>query len=225
MARLKIPERERIMELIDFKGPDDCWEWLGKRERLGYGRAGALRMHRITWMMAYGAIPDGMEVCHKCDNRPCCNPNHLFLGTHAENMADAARKKRFVRKKGESVKNAKLTEDKVRQIFEMYSMGDYTQVAISREVGVATTTVSRVLSKLAWPHTPYENTFTRVHDGIIAENVKKTHCPQGHPYSGPNLYIWNGRRCCRECVNRRQREFQARKRAKLLLETNDEAPL
>jgi hypothetical protein len=75
-----------------------CMEWLGTRAFYGYGktmfRGKTTTAHRKVWTLTYGEIPEGMCVLHKCDNPPCCNPDHLFLGTHADNARDREAKGR-----------------------------------------------------------------------------------------------------------------------------------
>lgn len=77
---------------------DNCWEWTGARNHKGYGEIGAdgrvQKAHRIAWVLTYGPIHDGVDVLHRCDNPPCCRPDHLFLGDDADNMADMVRKGR-----------------------------------------------------------------------------------------------------------------------------------
>lgn len=101
------PVDERFWEKVDRSSKDGCWPWLAARfDARGYGafkkrddrgRWKMERAHRVAWMLVHGAIPAGMVVCHRCDNPPCCNPEHLFLGTALDNNRDAAAKGRTAR--------------------------------------------------------------------------------------------------------------------------------
>jgi hypothetical protein len=92
---------ERLWSKVSTGWESDCWEWQGATGDAGHGHlgpSGAVRRHvqahRLAWEFFNGQIPAGMSVCHHCDNPPCCNPAHLFVGTHADNMRDMARKGR-----------------------------------------------------------------------------------------------------------------------------------
>lgn len=99
---------DRFWEKVADRPEDDCWVWGGHFDGKGYGqlrigsrtngtRRGA-RAHRLSWEVNCGPVPDGQQVLHKCDNRKCVNPKHLFLGTHLDNMVDMARKGRNIQK-------------------------------------------------------------------------------------------------------------------------------
>lgn len=86
---------ERLWSQVDRSGgPDACWLWQGHCDRGGYGRLAGARAHREAWVQTFGPIPDGLWVLHRCDNPPCCNPRHLFLGTPKDNTRDMMEKGR-----------------------------------------------------------------------------------------------------------------------------------
>lgn len=106
---------------VDKGTEDGCWIWTGARHRKGYGRFAVANRrkvyaHRYSWELAHGPIPDGLFVLHRCDNPPCVNPGHLFLGTNQDNMRDAAAK-------GRLVSRAKLTEAIVTSMRRRHAAG------------------------------------------------------------------------------------------------------
>lgn len=133
---------------------DACWEWRGTLDGKGYGKIPVggrlIGAHRIAYTLAVGPIPPGIFVCHECDNPPCCNPNHLFLGTAADNNRDTVLKGRARRNaaRGEANPQAKLTEAKVRAIRADPRPGHL----IAADYGVGTTTVHRIKHREDWAH-------------------------------------------------------------------------
>lgn len=99
MGRRPVAAEDRFWSKVDKSGgPDACWTWTAARNRNGYGQfwqgRNGIVVHRFSWMMHNGPIPVGLFCCHHCDNPPCVNPAHLFIGTNSDNMRDAQRKGR-----------------------------------------------------------------------------------------------------------------------------------
>lgn len=137
-------------------GPEGCWpftgyrQYEGKTHPMGYGMIGRgpgakpkLGMtHRVAWELANGPIPAGLFVCHKCDNPPCCNPAHLFLGTAAENSRDMCRKSRAF---------SRLSPDSVREIRAQLALGA-TQASLARLYGIGHVSIWRIAHGECWKH-------------------------------------------------------------------------
>lgn len=149
---------KRFWEKVDRRGPDDCWEWTASTLAGGYGQfymspdRPTTYAHRVSWEIHNGAIPDGKYVCHHCDNRLCVNPNHLFIGTHLENMQDAARKGRMIKEPmtGESNGRAKLKASDIPQIRRLVK--SHTQAKVAAMYGVSHQLISRIARKRCWKH-------------------------------------------------------------------------
>lgn len=116
----------KCTSLMRFWGKVDkgegCWLWTGRTDASGYGRLDRkgpnVYVHRVAWTLTNGPVPEGMDVLHTCDVRNCCNPAHLWLGTHEQNMADCKAKRRTTW--GARSGQAKLTEEQAKEILALY---------------------------------------------------------------------------------------------------------
>ncbi len=143
---------KRFWKKVDKSG--DCWTWTGAHDRGGYGqiRDGFLvrQANRVSYELANGSIPAGLLVCHRCDNPPCVNPAHLFLGTSADNAADMVRKGRHVSRRTH-------TTETILEIRSLRRDG-LTTTAIGLRFGIAPGFISRICAGLI-----------RKHDGLLPE--------------------------------------------------------
>ena len=126
---------------------DNCWEWKGNRRTAGYGvfqfRGKACGAHRMSFFFTYGEIPKGMCVCHKCDNPPCVNPSHLFLGTYKDNAIDMV-------KKGRHVGLRKLTLEQVKEIRAKFQSGNFKRKELAALYKITLSGITQVIRKTRW---------------------------------------------------------------------------
>lgn len=131
---------------------EKCWEWTGHKCRFGYGLFyGHTRAHRASWELHNGKIPPGMFVCHRCDNPSCVNPEHLFLGTRADNNRDRARKGRSAT--GERHGLSKLLSGEVAEIRAKRAKG-MSMRKIAGQYGICAASVFKVVHGATWAHVP-----------------------------------------------------------------------
>jgi hypothetical protein len=156
---------------VDKNGPNGCWLWTDACNSTGYGHFTfypyrQVAAHRFSYELTHGPIPDGLFVCHSCDNRRCVNPDHLFLGTCADNMRDAHAKGRYRTgddhnsrlhpeslRRGEDHPHAKLTTEAVILIRQDYASG-ITRKALAARYGVSVDAIARVVRHQLWRHVP-----------------------------------------------------------------------
>ena len=144
---------ELFWAMVDRRAPDECWVWTGYCTIKGYGRTfweGRNRgTHRIAYSLVYGQIGDGMNVLHRCDNPPCCNPSHLFTGTQLENNVDKKIKGRSYRPTAERNPKAKLTWEDVREIRRLYQIGT-PRIELARMYGITTVSIGDIVNYNHW---------------------------------------------------------------------------
>lgn len=154
--RRKMTAVERFLSLIEKT--DSCWLWTGSKKGKGYGsfyvgptQKDRMVAHRYAYQQFVGPIPEGLFVCHHCDNPACCNPEHLFVGTHSDNMKDMAAKGRhhgLPTAKGKKFA-AKLNPEKVAEIRSLHARGaSYGE--LSEKFGVTSQNIGCICRRKTW---------------------------------------------------------------------------
>lgn len=137
-----------------IKSENGCWEWIAYINKDGYGRFAPSsgkpeRAHRVAYQLFVGPIPKGLCICHRCDNRHCVNPSHLFLGTNNDNVRDKMSKGRFKPNYGSHNGMSKLTQQDVSNIRNSYSAGE-TMGQLSKQHNVTKQTIFSVIHYKTW---------------------------------------------------------------------------
>ena len=162
------PIEIRFWKNVKIGAPDECWEWQGGKSG-GYGnirfRGKAAIASRVSYILHNGIIPDNLWVLHKCDNPPCVNPSHLFLGTKSDNAHDRDKKGRTATGKrngrhtrpestvrGEDSGRAKLTEKQVKEIRQRYAEGSISMRKLGNEYNISHTQVRYLVDGASWKH-------------------------------------------------------------------------
>ncbi len=161
MASSKVPLVERFWNRVERDPNSGCWLWSAAADPNGYGRvklgprtAAVMLVHRFSWVLANGPVPDGLHVLHRCDTPPCVNPYHLFLGTHLDNMRDMNTKGRGRQGPplGGRNPNARLTEASVLEIRDKHRLLHLSYPALAEIFGVNKETIARVIRRDLWTH-------------------------------------------------------------------------
>lgn len=152
----RIPPEKRFESRVEYDTNGGCWLWAYGCDRDGYGQFYLVerpntKAHRVSWMLFRGPVPPGKMVLHRCDIPACVNPDHLFLGSNRENVADMMSKGRHRPTRGEARPMAKLNDIKVREIRRRLARGEHpAQIAVSFDV--AASQIYGIRSGKAWRH-------------------------------------------------------------------------
>jgi len=143
----------RFWSKVNKRDEDDCWEWQAGKLPQGYGlfkiQGLTQRAHRLAYQLSRHNIPDGLFVLHSCDNPPCVNPKHLFIGTHQDNMNDMKRKGRLPNRIGENNYNAKLSKIQVEEMRQLKAAG-VTYQELMKIYGISNGQVSNIITGKNW---------------------------------------------------------------------------
>lgn len=162
MAYPKTSVAERFAQKFIPEPNSGCWLWIDAPDGYGYGRlqvgGKARKAHRVSYELHCGPVENHMLVCHRCDNRACVNPDHLFLGSHDENVADMVGKGRAPHVKnpspGERNGRACLTEAQAIEIIALHAAGNYRLTEIAARFGVKRDVVAKITEGRTWRHLP-----------------------------------------------------------------------
>lgn len=149
---MRLTVAERLKKYSELNPDTGCVEWIRSKDTCGYGHLvvnGKLCLaHRMAFELANGFLPKETHVLHKCDNRACINPDHLFAGTHAENMADMKAKGRNISFRGELSARARLTEEMVVRIRQ----DNRYHPEVAADYGVSRSAISMIKRRVTWSH-------------------------------------------------------------------------
>lgn len=154
-AAIKDLRAHFISKMDEHSDRNKCWNWTGHKFCNGYGCFYVKRRpktaHRIAWEWLVGSIPDGLCVLHKCDNRACCNPDHLFIGTKKDNTQDCIRKGRFKTLPGEGNHQARFTNSAVMEMRSLFSSGK-SKAEIARMYSTTSSRIRQIVNRKEWVH-------------------------------------------------------------------------
>ena len=154
---MKLTIDQRFWDKVDIQTRGECWEWAAAQDADCYGlfklSNKMYRAHRVCWEFIYGPIPEGICVLHSCDNPPCVNPEHLFLGTNQDNMDDMVEKGHL---KGARNPKAKLTAAIVLDLRQTYALNRLNQKEAAKTLGVCKNSIWNAVHRQTWTHLPLD---------------------------------------------------------------------